>query len=284
MIAMIQPIPAGNALRVFLEPPQTAVKWRVLRKASDTFTGEADPGALIAYEGDEKIFVDTVALQNEVMAFYKAYYTEDEVTWQPSETASGTPAGTYEEYTTDVMSFLRSRMEAGMKIEVERGSIIADELGYVQVYTAPPSMEQNLRFPLITIQLIEEHSQGRGIGETISGDEFDQVGLQWLESEGWLAGVKLMITGWSLNSDERIELRKSIRRVIVANLPVFSAKGFEQIDLQMQDVDYLNGEFGVNVYTVSCSFTCFAPIRVGNKVDQVTDVEVYINDIYVGSS
>lgn len=278
MIAMIQPIPVGNALRVFLNPPAGALQWRVLRKGSDTFTGESDPSALVAYEGDEAVFVDVTALQNEVMAFYKAYYFDGTV-WTASNTGSGTPQGTYEEYTTDAMSLLRNRIEAGLKIEVERGNIVAEELGYVQVYTAPPSLEQNLRFPLVTMHLVDESSNGRGLGENISGDEFDEVGLDWLESEGWLSDVKLSIVGWSLNSDERIELRKALRRIIIANLPVLSAQGIEQVNVSMQDVDAINGEYDANLYQVVCSLSCMAPVRVGNKVAaQDNEIEVSVGN------
>lgn len=271
MISTVQPIPAGNALRLFITPPAGAVGWRVLRKGSDDFNLPDDDTALIAYEGDERVVVDAAYLQNEVMAFYRPFYRMADDTWQPGPTAYGTPVATYEEHTTDVMSFVRDRLEAGLKIEVERGNLAA-ELGYVQVYTAPPSLEQNLRFPLVTVHLESESPGERAIGEDISGDEFDSIGFDWLESEGWLAQVQLGIMGWSLNSDERIELRKALRRVVIANLPVFDAQGMIQINLSMQDTDAVNGEFNVNLYQVMGTFSCLAPVRVGNRVEPINDI------------
>ena len=276
MISLVQPLHVGNALRLFVEPPDGAVRWRLLRKGSDTFAGPNDPSALVAYEGDERIVVDVTALQNGVMAFYRPYYTTDGTTWTAGATASGTPDATYEEHTTDVMSLVRSRLEAGLKVEVERGNILND-LGYIQVYTAPPSLEQNLFFPLVTITLDRESPEIRGLGDDISGDEFDSIGFDWLESEGWIASVDLTIVGWSLNSDERIELRKAIRRVIVANLPVFASNGLDQINLDMNDVDAVNGEYGAPIYQVMANFSCVAPVRVGGRVDAVRDVTVQIN-------
>jgi hypothetical protein len=273
MITMIQPIASGNALRIFLSPPAGSLRWRVLRNGSDSFANESDPNAIIAYEGDDEIFVDVSFLQNEVMAFYRAYYF-DGTSWTASATANGTPVSNYEEFTTDVMSLLRSRIEAGMKVEVERGNIIAEELGYVQVYTAPPSLEGSLRFPLITMHMINENSGIRGIGENISGDEFDAVGFDWLDSEGWISDVQMTIVCWSLNSDERIELRKALRRVIIANLPVLSSQGIEQVNVGMQDVDAINGEYDANLYQVVCNFSCIAPVRVGSKVAAISDVTV----------
>lgn len=275
MISMIQPVSAGNALRVFLNPPSDAVAWRVLRKGSDSFVDENDTSAIVAYEGNEKVFVDVKFLQNEVMAFYKAFYF-DGTNWIPSQTASGTPVGTYEEQTTDALSLLRDRLEAGLKIEVERGNLVADELGYVQVYTAPPSLDQNPRFPLVTLHLLSETSDGRAIGEDISGDEYFEMDNAWFDTEGWLSDVQISVVGWSLNSDERIELRKALRRVIIANLSVFSAQGIEQVAASMQDVDAINGEYEANLYQVVCSFSCLAPVRVGNKVDPISSVELNV--------
>lgn len=282
MISMIQPLPVGTALRVFLEPPDGSAYWRVLRKGSDTFSGADDGTALVVYEGDENIFVDSASLQNEVMAFYRPYYHVG-TDWIAGPTASGTPAATYEDHSTDAMSIMRDRIEQGMLVEVQRGNF-QPELGYVQVYTAPPSLEQGLRFPLVTIHLDNESPAQRGIGENISGDEFDEIGFDWLESEGWLAQVQLSIVGWSLNSDERIELRKALRRLIVANLPLLADKGIIEVSASFQDIDAVSGEYNSPIYQVMCSFSCVAPVRVGNKVDTINEVEVQINDITVGAN
>ena len=263
MITMIQPLPIGNALRVFMQPPAGSVIWRVLRKDSNSFSGASDASAVVAYEGDEKIFVDAAFLINEVMAFYKPFYSVDGVVWTAGDVASGTPSSTYEDYTTDVLQVVRERIEAGLLVEIQRGNLV-NEIGYIQVFTAPPSLERDLRFPLVTIHLENESSSGeRAIGDNISGDEFDPVGFAWVQSEGWLANVRLTFIGWSLNSDERIELRKALRRIVVGNLALFSDKGMEQIDFDQSDVDSVSGEFGAPMYQVMNTFTCLAPIRVG---------------------
>ncbi|QNJ57322.1 head-to-tail adaptor [Pseudomonas phage Dolphis] len=218
------------------------------------------------------MIVDARYLKNEQMAFYKPFYF-DGSTWTAGQTAHGAPAAVYEEHSTDVLSFVRERLEAGLLVEVERGNLTS-EIGYIQVYTAPPSLERDLRFPLVTIHLESESAADRGLGEDICGDEFDAIGFDWLESEGWLAQVQLQIVGWSLNSDERIELRKAIRRLIVANLPVFDGEGMQQINLSQLDVDAVDGEFNVPLYQVMSSFSCLAPVRVGGRVNPVTDITV----------
>lgn len=270
MISIVQPLHIGNALRLFIEPPAGALRWRVLRKGSDAFAGHDDPSALVAYEGDDKVVLDFTALPNEVMAFYRPFYTADGVTWSAGPTSSGTPRATYEEFTTDVMALLRDRLEAGLKVEVERGNLI-NELGYVQVYTAPPSLERDLRFPLVTMSLENEASGYRGIGENISGDEFDSIGFEWGESEGWLENVTIKIVGWSLNSDERLELRKAIRRIIIANLQVFGDAGMDQVDLSASDDDAVNGEYAAPIYLVNATLSCVAPVRVGGDVSAIVD-------------
>lgn len=275
MITLIQNLYAGNALRLFLEPPIGAVSWRVLRKGSDSFTDQNDTSAFVAYEGDEKIIVDAESLNNEVMAFYRPFYY-DGAAWTAGATASGTPTATYEDSTTDVLSFMRDRVERGLLVEVQRQNLTND-LGYIQVYTAPPSLERDLRFPLVTIHLDSESPGARGIGENISGDEFDAIGFEWNESEGWLAQVQLSIVGWSLNSDERIELRKALRRIVIANLPILASRGIDEVSLTQQDVDAVNGEFGAPIYQVVSTFSCLAPVRVSERIQPITDVITTVN-------
>lgn len=245
--------------------------WKVLRKGSATFSGHDDPSAIMVHQGAETVFVDSQALQNTVMQFYCAFYSTNGTTWTPSNVAHGTPAAIYVDHTTDVLSHMRERLEAGLLVECQRGNF-QPELGYIQVYTAPPSLEQGLRFPLVTIHLEDESSGERGLGENISGDEFDEIGFDWNESEGWLANVKLMIIGWSLNSDERIELRKAIRRIIVGNFPVFADYGWIMPSLSQQDMDAVNGEYPSPLYQTMNNFSCTAPVRVSGSVDAISAV------------
>lgn len=278
-IRMIQPISAGNALRLFLDPPAGAQSWRLLKMATDNFGGPEDLDyAVLAYEGNEPVVVDADSLINEVAVFYRPYYQLADGTWQAGATATGTPTASYVDHTTDVQSFVRDRLEAGLREEVQRGSLIAD-LGYVQVYTAPPLVDDNLRFPLVTVTLEYERPRERGIGENIGGDTFDAIGWDWEETEGWLADVRLQIVGWSLNPDERRALRQALRRILVANLPVMAGKGFDQVELDMHDVDAVGGEYNANIFQVMVSFSCIAPVVVTAAVPAVEDIEVEAHPI-----
>lgn len=262
---MIQPLPIGNAIRLFLSPPTGAVYWRVLKMATDSFTGAEDLDyALLVHEGTDLCVLDAANLINETGVFYKPYYRMPDDTWQAADARLATPKASYEDCSTDAKSIVRDRLEAGLLEEVKRGELIAS-LGYVQVYTAPPSLDQKPQFPLVTITLEDESPSTRAIGENVMGDEFDPITGEAWESEGWIADVKLQIIGWSLNSDERIALRKAIRRIIIGNLPVFAAMGLDLVHLTATDVDAVSGEYDANMYQTMNTFTCIAPVRVGGS-------------------
>lgn len=274
MISMIQPMAIGNALRVFLTPPQNAVYWRVMRKGTDDIAGPDDEYAIVAYEGDDRQFVDSAFLTNEVRAYYTPFYRINGA-WVRGNGNYGTPLSTYEDYSTDVLGLVRDRLEAGLAVEVQRQTILND-LGYVQVLTAPPNVNMNISFPLVTVTLEDESPSVRGIGEGIEDEFIDAEAEEWLEQDGWLASVKLNIVGWSLNPDERIELRKALRRVIVGNLSVFADKGVILPELTLTDVDACNGEYGdTPMYLVAGDFTCTAPVRVGHMAGGIIkDIDV----------
>jgi len=277
MISMIQSLAIGNALRIYLTPPAGAEYWRVLRKATDDIANESDPTAHVAYEGDHALFIDTQGLKNEIMAFYTPFYKVAGA-WVRGASNYGTPVATYQDYSTEVLPVIRDRLEAGLKIEVERGNLVTD-LGYIQVLTAPPQLNMNLQFPLVTLTLEDESRDLRGIGEDTMGDIIetgDEEG--WIEHQGWLVGVKVGIIGWCLNPDERLELRKAIRRIVVGNLSVFADKGMSLPNLSLVNVDAVNGEYGDSpMYLVTGSYTCIAPVRVGQLATGIitdTNVEV----------
>lgn len=273
---MIQPLYIGNALKLFIVPPAGAEFWRVLRKETDDISGPDDGAAVQAYEGEDKAFIDSAFLTNDVRAYYTPFYWVNGA-WVRGNGNYGTPVASYEDHSTDVLTLLRDRLEAGLAIEVQRKNILND-LGYVQVLTAPPNVKMNIAFPLVTLSLEDESPSVRGIGEDTYGDYEDDD--EWLEMDGWLADVRLTITGWSLNPDERIELRKAIRRIVVGNLDVLADKGVILPNLTLSDADAVNGEFGdTPLYLVTGEFTCTAPVRVGHMASgTITDIQIGVTN------
>lgn len=261
MIATVLPLPVGNALRLFLEPPAGSLEWRILRKGADTFTGVNDPTAVVVYQGSEQVVLDAQSLQNGVLAYYRAFYWNGSA-WTASATAIGTPNASYQDLSPDVLSIVRDRIDAGIQVEVARGALQPTS-GSISVLSAPPVYEDT-RWPVISVHLISEAPSDRMIGEMFTDDVFDAVSGIGTESEGWLARTQLTVIGWSQNPDERIAMRQVLRRLIVANLPVFDSAGMVQIEFSQQDIDAVSGEYPAPVYQTVGTFTCMAPVVVGD--------------------
>jgi hypothetical protein len=266
MISLIQPLAAGNALRVFLQPPAGAASWRLLRKVADTFAGEADPDALLVYEGSDNVTLDITGLTNGTLYYYRPYYLFD-ATWVAGPTATATPNATYQQLGADVLSLVRERLDLGLQEELRRGTLLHDQ-GHIKVLTAPPTFEDTV-WPVVTVHLGSEGPAERAIGEMIEVDEFSAD--SWTEKEGWLARTQLNIMGWSENPDERIELRRALLRIVQANLPVFDFAGMVEIEFSQQDMEDF-ATFVVPVYQVLCTFSCLAPAQVGASVGAIKEV------------
>lgn len=267
-IAMIAPVAAGNALRVFMQPPAGATMLKLLRRLDNAFSGPSDPDAAVAYEGTESCVVDA-GVANAVSYFYRAYYRVAGA-WQPSNAMSSTPAATYVDLTTDVVSVVQARLAAALAVEVERGNLVHED-NLIPVLTAPPATEQ-ARWPLVTIHMEGEDPQERFIGEQLGDDAFDDVDQEWQQSEGWLAKVQLSIVGWALNSDERLELRRALRRIVIANLPVFEAAGITNVEFSQQDMEDFEG-YNAPVYQAVCRFSCLSPVAVASNAGVIVSTD-----------
>lgn len=272
MIVEIRPLASGAALALTLQPPAGALRWRVMRKATNDIASQDDATALNAYEGVDTFVVDAEpGLVNEVPMFYAAFYWNG-AAWASSAAMSGTPQATYEDQSTDVLRIVRNRLEDGFKVEVAAGRLNGPTGAAIVVLSAPPTADQ-APYPLVVIESKNAGSQTRGIGEFIAPDALLADGT-WDEHEGWLESVQLDITGWSLNPDERNELARAIKRILIANFPVFDAAGMAEIALSQSPQDFLGGEFQVNLFATSGTLTCQAPVIVRtSNFPSITDVQ-----------
>lgn len=279
MISEVRPIAAGAALRLSLLPPAGAAQWRVLRNGVDAFAGADDPGVVLAYAGSDTSFVDAApGLVNLAPAFYRAYYWIAGA-WVASTTASGTPQATYGDESTDAQSLVRDRLEEGLKVEVARGTFVFEDGRGIPVLTAPPMVDQTV-YPVVTVHMEGEDPADRAIGEMIASDSLALDG-SWQEHEGWMSSVTLEIAAWCLNPDERIAMRQALRRLVVANLPVFDAAGMVEIAFSQRDAEFLSGEFGAPVFQTVGIFTCRAPVVVTTGFPAIADVDVSVNGEFV---
>jgi hypothetical protein len=97
MIWLIQPLSVGNALRILISPPNSAARWKLLRRDVEDFSGEADPLALVVYEGTDKAVTDFKGLLNGEQVFYKLYLLINGVWEDGGPIASAVPGATMED-------------------------------------------------------------------------------------------------------------------------------------------------------------------------------------------
>lgn len=268
MISMVQKIPAGNGLRVWMTPPVSAKRIRLLRKESDSFSGVDDPGALRVSDGVEKTVTDVYALYNGIPVYYRAYYLVGSA-WVASATVSATPAATFMDLSVDPLTVVRDRLELGFQVYVQRGSL-QHERDYIPVLTASPQIE-DVPLPLVTVHLAADAPDLRFIGELVANDVFSGDEGMWHSFEGGFSRTDLTIVCWSLNADERIVMRNALKTVLLANLPVFDAAGLLQVSWSFSDQEDFT-TYAAPVYQAMCNFTCYAPSAVESVDPAIRDV------------
>lgn len=271
MLTMIVPLPIGDALRVFWSAPANAARTLVLRKETNDISGPADPGAKVAYDSRDTLlssFLDIGVLSGHT--YYYRDYHHNGIAWVDGGlTMAGLASATYVDESADPLSLVRDRLAAGLAVEVQRGNL-NHQSGAVPVLTAPPVFEET-RWPVVTVHLQNESPSERFLGEVVGPDGFD--GADWQEREGWLGKQSLDIIGWSLNPDERIELRKAIRRILVGNLPVFDSAAITSVEFQFSDMEDFES-YNAPVYQVRVTFSANFPVQVGGSMPAIIDVTV----------
>lgn len=282
MISLLKPLPVGNAVQITVDSlPATAVHWRLLRNTTGLFPAFNDSLSVVVTDsnaGDPLQLIDTAdGLINGTVTFYQLFYFDGSA-WSvdPNSPASCTPATTYIDDCVDAQTIVTDRLRLGIAAEIARGGLVLppNNNNELEVLTAPPNFD-NTRWPVISVHLNNETPVNRAIGEGIANDEFDTSAGLWDDHDGWQAKTQLGIVGWSLNSDERIVLRKAIRRIILANLAVFDAALLLQVELNQQDVEDFT-TYQSPVYETVCLFTCVTPLAINAPGAPITDVEVTV--------
>jgi len=267
------PLPVGNALKVLMDPESMSIQWRLMRNTTGVFAGPTDPLSMAIYTGDQATYcVDVFALVNGTEYSYCLYSTLDGENWTPSDVFTATPNAIYGDQSVDALTIVRDRMEKGMAVEVLRGTL-TPQTKQIPVLNAPPAFEDT-RWPMVSVHVTSDGPAERAIGESIGEDDWDPATGMWKEGEGWIANTVLAIVGWSKNADERIAIRKAMRRLVIANLPVFGGLGMSRIDINQSDQDYVSGEYPAPVFSTVCSFSCLAPAYITDEVPVVTEITV----------
>lgn len=229
---------------------------RLLRKVVDEFFGVNDPAAVVIYDGAvSRSVLDWHGLVDGQTYYYAVYWKVGN-TWLADDTVAVVPNHTDTDLSVDVLSVVRERLDAGLRNAVAAGELKGEQ-GRIMVLTAPPTYD-NVGWPVVTVHVNSDSSDQRAVGEGIARDEFRAEPWDWYGGEGWLSRWSVAIIGWSLNPDERIALRKIIKRIVVGNLAVFDDAGMLQIDLQQQDIEEFE-RYSAPVYQSVGTLTCLAP-------------------------
>lgn len=269
-IIAIEALSAGNALKLYLAPPGAGGYLRVLRRAGQSVVSVADPAAVIvADECLETVVLDRTSLVNGVSYFYQSYINDGAGNWTVGTALTGIPAATYAGDTIDPQSLVRERVELGLAVEVQRGTLLPTS-GRVPVFLAPYVLADGSTFPSVSVHLEDDSAAERFLGGEFAPDLHDPAG-GWIENEGWLAQVTLNVVGVSLNPDERIALRRAIKRIVQANMGVFASSGMQQIEFRQRDVEDFQGQ-NAPLFMTHGTLTCLAPSYVTADLPQITDV------------
>jgi len=286
MIQFATPLPIGNAVALFVHFESEPAAIRILRRTDDAFTGPDDAAAVIVFEGEPRYVVDHAGLVNGQAYSYRLYSAQTHGDlWVEINTAQCTPKASYQDESLDVVPFVIARLEDGLHEEVARQMIQPRDLDHaprdcLPIQNAYPQFGHT-PWPVVSVHLDDESTSERGIGELLTEEAVAPGG--WEAGEGWLSRIVLTIMGWSLNPTERIAMRAALRRVLVANLPVFSAAGMDQIDLRFSDVDEME-RYPAPVYAVSCALTCLAPVHVVSSIVPISDVHTDFTTRFPGEN
>jgi hypothetical protein len=272
MISLIQTLPIGNALRVFLNPPAGASQWKLLRNTVNTFTGHNDPAAAVVLDTESlRQVLDRSGLANGTTYYYKPYSLTGAV-WTGHDSVAAVPEASLLDASIDALSIVRERIEMGMQAEITAGRL-KHNYNRIPVLTAPPLFEDT-RWPVITVHLDDDSPAEHGIGMELVPDQSD--GDDVTEFEGYLSSVRLNIVAWSLNPDERAILRKALKRVVLGNAQVFDDAGMTNIVTAFTDTEDFQS-FSAPVYQSLCRLSCLAPSAVSGSIGTIDEVDVEIN-------
>lgn len=274
MIAFLQPLPIGNAVKVLLHLPAGCKRVRVLRKLTDTIATWNDANSAVVFDGLDADLVDCQTLKNGTAYFYRPFYLVGDA-WEAADSASVTPAATARAIGPDPLTLVRDRLEAGLKAEVV-AQRLHHKQGYIPCFTGPPTFE-GTEFPIVTVKVSSDNSNTRALGDLIAVDVLDEATGLWTESEGALFRVSLEIGSFVVgNADIRNNLRLAIKKVIIGNYELFAAKGLSEVNFSQADVEDLGETYGAPMYMTMGSFDCIAPFAVEHDVSSIEDVTVTV--------
>ena len=273
-ISMIRPAYAGNAIRIYLSVPEGTERWRLLRRTDESFAGPEDPAAALVYDGDEEQWniLDDSILRNGVTYFYRLYLLK-EGEWVEDGTASAESSFSAIDGGDDPQMFMRDRLDFGLN-ELVKAKKLTHRNGRIPVMIAPPTFDGTV-FPVVVVQFSSGSSQEYSIGNDL-GSALTKDGRQWQIDEGWLSKVQLTIAAWSMNPDERIQLRRAVEFIILSNLGIFERNGMTNLEIQQSDTEDYHS-YNAPMYQSITTATCLSSRYVGHTEDRIKGISLEID-------
>jgi hypothetical protein len=267
---LANPLSCGNAVRFVLSTTADEVSWRLLRKEAGTgvtFSGQADTAAFLVHDGTDLFLTDSRLLVNGVEYIYALYGESVAGVWGDPVYVSVTPEATFEDQSIDPQELVRERIDVSLHSMIQRSKIVLSQ-STIPVMSIP-FYTQGGTFPVVTVLYGNGASSVRGLGELLSQDEPNSS--DWVGSQGWLSGVTLEISAWSLNAEERNTLRKALQAVIAANLNVLEEQGLDMVEVQSisdtEDTQSMNAPIYQTTLRLSCQVSVAVTDAYGSFVD-----------------
>lgn len=248
-----QALSCGNATRLTIRPTRGESRWRVLRKGANEFSGWDDPSAMLISDASELQVTDAFALTNGVTYWYAIYGFLNGV-WDSEPVAVGlAPEASFSDETPDAQEMVRSRLDATLNAMIARGAL---PVGTPQLQVLSiPFYTQGGNLPVVTVLYEGGGQTERAIGDQIDPGAYD-LDASWVGQQGWIQSVRLSITAWSLNAQERNVLRRGIGAAIAANLTLLEDLGLMMFEVQsvqdVEDTQSMNAPVYQTTYMVGC--------------------------------
>jgi len=279
MISFVETLAAGNALRLHLTPPRGAMAWRVLRRPTNAFTGPDDASAIRVGDINDPrpaAVTDLTGLINGATYWYREYVHIGGA-WREGSTVEASPEALYAGDGPDALAVVRERFALGLAEEVRRGAL-KPASGKIPVVTALHPLPDATKLPSVSIHLDTDTPAARFLGEQMNFETFPSgIGADMNrdldEADGYMSRVVLNVVGVSINGDERNALRRALKRIFIANLPVFEEAGLLLCEFAQRD-DEMPGQNNAVLYATCGNFSCTAPARVAWTLGAIADVTV----------
>lgn len=274
MIRWLSSFAAGDAARIILGYPTGTNRVRVLRRADAAPAAHDDAQAVLVYEGPDESPIDT-GVRNGEAWHYRAFFWNGSA-WLSSDPREVTIAASYSGE-GDPLTFIRDRLYLGLGVEAARGHVQprskAGPANFMPVLLAPPQSDE-VPFPVVTIELMNNSPVERGIGETLHDSDFLAGSGEYEDTQGWLERWQLRIMGWTLNPNERSNLRQAINRVIQANLDVFHGAGLDMIEASSSHTEDLESK-SASLYATVHEMSFTAPSALAWRYGTIGSVEAF---------